>query len=87
MFGPSMYCLYLNEVDYWCAQPDGLNLTTDQWRNLSSPMTEVDEYDGCRIFDIDYNDTDVERPPEDTPTIKCSNWEYDTTHFKVRLDC
>ena len=73
--------LYI-KVDYWCTIPHDLNFTTEIWRNLSSPILENGEFDNCHIFNISYNDIN-ERPPEDTPTVKCTSWTFDTTYYKV----
>ena len=69
------------KVDFWCQPPSHLNLTIDQWINISAPIKE-DEFDKCSIFNITYTDSTT-RPANDTPTMKCNAWDYDTTHYKV----
>ena len=70
-------------VDHWCARPEGMtDMSVEEWRNLSAPMLSDGSYDKCNVYQVDY-DTISERPPNDTSTIPCSDWEYDHSMFQV----
>ena len=79
---------YTYEPNFWCARPESeIDLSGSNWLNLSSPLNSVDneyEFDKCLQFDIDYKNIDV-RPEENTSTILCSSWEYETEPFDVSL--
>ena len=56
--------------------------------NVSAPFDNTDDtkYDRCQIFDIDFTNVGVgDRPSEETKTIPCTEWEYDTTNFDVSI--
>ena len=72
------------QVDFWCKPPDHLNLTVEQWLNISAPLFKDEDFDRCSIFNISYTDFTV-RPAENTTTIKCNAWNYDSTHYKVNI--
>ena len=40
------------------------------------------KYDRCQIFDIDFTNV-FDRPSEESKTVECTEWEYDTTNFDV----
>ena len=70
-------------VGHWCTMPYGLNMTVEEWRNVSSPLLPNGAYDTCNIFDIDYT-SDTERPEGNaTDIIPCTSWEYDHSMFSV----
>ena len=72
-----------HKVDHWCTRPASLqNMDVNEWLNISAPYLENGKLDRCYIFDIDY-DNIQERPSNDTPTIPCTSWEYDTSMFQV----
>ena len=72
-------------VDHWCARPAGLNLTADEWRNISAPLLPNGAYDKCNVFDISY-DVDTERPQQNaTDIVPCFAWEYDHSMFTVHI--
>ena len=76
---------FTTEVDYWCAKPQNLSLSKDQWINISAPIImdgDTPKFDRCHIFNVSYSDTS-QRPPNDTATMKCDKWEYDNTNYKV----
>ena len=58
-----------------------MNITVENWLDISAPKLEDKQYDRCSIFNITYNELTI-RPPENTSTLKCQAWDYDTTNFK-----
>ena len=43
------------ETDHWCNPPDIMkNMPLEVWRNLSSPINDMGEYDRCKIYELDY---------------------------------
>jgi hypothetical protein len=78
----------LHKIDFWCSRPDNyLNYSVAEWQNISAPLSsESDKFDRCQIFDLDYENFEgLERPtdPENTSTIYCTSWEYETSQFEV----
>ncbi len=70
-------------TDYWCARPAGMEgVDPETWVNMSAPLKDNGNYDRCRTFDVDYELDELERPPEDTPTRECTEFEYDTSQFR-----
>ena len=71
---------------HWCERPENYqNLSVEIWLNISSPVLSDGSFDRCNIFDVDYDNSIVDRPTEDTPTKSCNSWEYDETIFQVLL--
>ena len=71
-------------VDHWCERPFSFqNSSKEMWLNASSPLLEDGSFDRCHMFDISYEQSTIERPPENTTTIACSSWEYDEKTFQV----
>ena len=71
-------------LDHWCERPAHYqNVSVEKWLNISSPIFSDGSFDRCNIFNVDYDQSNVHRPSEDTPTIACTNWEYDETIFQV----
>ena len=77
---------YTYPTEFWCARPENLaNISVEEWQNLSAPIRIVDDkpvFDRCEIFNVNYTNIN-ERPDNNTPTISCKGWEYNTTHFQV----
>lgn len=72
------------EVHHWCARPLSLkDMTVEQWWNISRPIQNKGDLEKCYIFDVDYDNVQG-RPSEDTPSIPCNKWEYETFMFQVR---
>jgi hypothetical protein len=59
-------------------------MTPSDWLNISAPYNADGEYDRCNIFDVDF-DNIQQRPNETTPTIPCTNWEFDEGTFQVHF--
>ena len=71
-------------VDHWCERPFNYqNISIEKWLNISSPLLDDGSFDRCHIFNIDYDQSTIERPPENSTTIACNSWEYDEETFKV----
>ena len=70
-------------IDHWCARPIS-DIDLEQWLNLSAPLLPDGSFDNCHVFDVSFSKI-LERPSEDTPKIPCSNWEYDTSLFSVKI--
>ena len=79
---------YTYKTDFWCARPKThTNFSIETWRNLSTPYIiegKETKFDNCKIFDVNYNSIS-ERPENNTKTILCESWEYDTTLFDVSI--
>jgi hypothetical protein len=81
----------LHKVDFWCSRPDNyLNYSVAEWQNisalLSSSESAGDKFDKCKIFNLYYDNIEgLERPTdlENTSTISCTSWEYETSQFEV----
>ena len=72
-------------VNYWCERPTHLinTISVEQWIHVSSPLLEDGTFDKCHTFDMDYDQTLLERPSENLSTIACSSWEFDEETFQV----
>ena len=73
---------YTYKTDYWCSRPsDFANFTVEEWRNLSTPWkienNNESVFDNCKIFKVNFS-TISTRPEENTETIPCTSWEYDS---------
>ena len=75
---------YTYKTDYWCSRPSNFaNFSVEDWRNLSTPwkITENNNnesvFDNCKIFNVSFS-TFSTRPDENTETIPCNSWEYDS---------
>ena len=79
---------YTYKTDFWCARPEShANFTIEEWQHLSAPYIfegNKSVFEKCEIFDVDYS-TISKRPEENTKTILCKSWEYDTTLFDVSV--
>ena len=72
-------------IDHWCERPENYQtMSVESWLNISSPKLSDGSFDRCNMFDIDYENSVMERPDEDTNTIACIRWEYDEQTFQVR---
>ena len=71
------------KVDFWCSVPEGLNLTKEQWQNISSPTLENGKFDQCNVFDLNYTDESI-RPSDNSAIRSCQSWSYDSSTFEVR---
>lgn len=72
--------------DVWCARPDGLNWTVNQWRNSVLPL---EDFEGsllpsrCYMYEtvVVAGNAIVNR----NKTIPCSAWEYDSSFYTNTL--
>jgi hypothetical protein len=55
--------------------------SVEDWRNLSTPWkiesNNESVFDNCKIFNVNFS-TISTRPEENTETIPCTSWEYDS---------
>uniref|UniRef100_A0A6A7FYK0 Organic cation transporter protein-like n=1 Tax=Hirondellea gigas TaxID=1518452 RepID=A0A6A7FYK0_9CRUS len=74
------------EPQHWCKVPQMQVVPADQRRQfISPPSTDMaGKLDGCLMYDVDYNSVassylagNHTLPHPDTPTIQCTDWEYD----------
>ncbi|KAL4711293.1 hypothetical protein ACJJTC_019134 [Scirpophaga incertulas] len=69
-------------AEHWCYVPELNNLTVEERRHLSIPLTNVG-YDKCNVYDVDWNKVlqngDL-TPDTKWPIKKCKDqWEYNFT--------
>ena len=81
---------YTYKTDYWCSRPSNFaNFTVEDWRNLSTPWkTENNNefvFDNCKIFNVNFS-TISTRPDENTESIPCTSWEYDSIFDVSKID-
>lgn len=71
-------------IEHWCERPQNYqSISVEKWLNISSPKLPDGSFDRCNMFDIDYENSVMERPEENINTIPCANWEYDEQTFQV----
>ena len=71
-------------VEHWCERPKNYqSMNIENWLNISSPILLDGSFDRCNMFDIDYENSVMERPQENTRTIACTRWEYSDETFQV----
>ena len=71
-------------VEHWCKRPKYYqSISIENWLNISSPILLDGNFDRCNMFDIDYENSVMERPVENTKTIPCTHWEYAEQTFQV----
>ena len=71
-------------VEHWCERPKNYqSMNIENWLNISSPIFLDGSFDRCNMFDIDYENSEMERPEENTRTIACTRWEYSDETFQV----
>ena len=73
---------YTYKTDYWCSRPSNFaNFSVEDWRNLSTPWkienNNESVFDNCKIFNVNFS-TISTRPEENTETIPCTSWEYNS---------
>ena len=81
---------YTNKTDFWCSRPSEFaNFSVEKWRNLSTPWkiesNNESDFDNCQIFSVNFS-TITTRPEENTKTVPCTSWEYDTELFDVSFN-
>ena len=81
---------YTNKTDFWCSRPSEFaNFSVEDWRKLSAPWksgsSNESDFDNCKIFNVNFSTISI-RPEENTETIPCTSWEYDTELFDVSLN-
>ncbi|KAL4112310.1 hypothetical protein QTP88_016122 [Uroleucon formosanum] len=84
------------DTDFWCTPPPGVlnRISVDQWKNLSSvvsesPTSNVSVYDPCHYRDFDYESLlskfsyrELLKSNTDQYELKtCTSWQFNTTEF------
>ncbi|CAK1592856.1 unnamed protein product [Parnassius mnemosyne] len=68
---------------HWCFVPELKNLSVEERRHLSIPLTQNNQYDKCRVYDVDWKkvlEDGVTQPDANWPTKKChKQWEFNFT--------
>ncbi|KAH9364058.1 hypothetical protein HPB48_016396 [Haemaphysalis longicornis] len=64
------FTLISAEVNHWCRQHTGGNLSADAWRNISIPVDPDGRHSKCMVY---ANPGD----PNDTKVIECDAWDFD----------
>ncbi|KAH9381797.1 hypothetical protein HPB48_009795 [Haemaphysalis longicornis] len=65
-----VFPLISGDVDHWCRQPAGLNISTDEWKRWAIPLDDRGQHSRCTLF-AKPND------PNDTTVVRCQAWDYD----------
>ncbi|KAH9381795.1 hypothetical protein HPB48_009797 [Haemaphysalis longicornis] len=65
-----VFPLISGDVDHWCRQPAGLNISTDEWKRWAIPLDDQGQHSRCTLF-ANPND------PNDTTVVRCQAWDYD----------
>ncbi|XP_064468223.1 solute carrier family 22 member 3-like [Ornithodoros turicata] len=59
-------------VNHWCAPPDGIQVSEEDWKNMSIPVDEDGKYSQCQML----NGTD------NSSVVACTKWLYESSrHF------
>ncbi|XP_077560550.1 solute carrier family 22 member 13-like [Haemaphysalis longicornis] len=58
------------DVDHWCRQPSGLNVSVASWKNRTIPVEADGRFSRCHV----YKHPD---DPNDTQVVTCDEWNYD----------
>ncbi|XP_064468213.1 solute carrier family 22 member 6-like isoform X2 [Ornithodoros turicata] len=59
-------------VNHWCAPPDGVQVSEEDWKNMSIPVDEDGKYSQCQML----NGTD------NSSVVACTKWQYESSrHF------
>ncbi|XP_064487388.1 solute carrier family 22 member 7-like isoform X2 [Ornithodoros turicata] len=63
-------------LDIWCRPPEGYNnMSVEEWKNLSIPVTEDGSYSHCTMYNTTENGSRDE--------VGCKEWDFDTSHTIV----
>jgi len=78
---PHGWCMLLHKfispkVEHWCTMPEGLQYSTEEWRNISSPAQN-----SCNMYSR-YNGSFDE---SDNSTMPCSSMTYDNSLFQETI--
>ncbi|XP_072143751.1 solute carrier family 22 member 6-like [Dermacentor andersoni] len=72
------FALTSGDVDHWCRQPPGLNMSTANWKSVAIPVEADGRFSRCLVYSNrgDRNDT-VE--------VECDAWDYDAKHAHTTI--
>lgn len=66
-------------VEYWCARPDHLNVSVEEWLNFSAPPPHLKLDSRCYVtpyWRLPDNETIHE-----SDLLKCTSWEYNSNFY------
>ncbi|KAH9364209.1 hypothetical protein HPB48_016072 [Haemaphysalis longicornis] len=65
------FSLISTDVDHWCKQPTGVNLSAHDWKRIAIPVETDGQRSKCTVYTntSDRNDTNV---------VECNAWDFDT---------
>ncbi|XP_077557228.1 solute carrier family 22 member 7-like [Haemaphysalis longicornis] len=63
--------LVSGDLDHWCKQPEGLNISAAEWKAMAVPLEDDGGYSQCTVY-AEPGD------PNDTRVKTCDQWDYDT---------
>lgn len=66
-------------VEYWCARPQNLNVSVDEWRNLSVPPSHLQVDSRCYV--VPYWRFPSNETVHESDLLKCTTWEYNTSFY------
>ncbi|XP_064468221.1 solute carrier family 22 member 2-like isoform X2 [Ornithodoros turicata] len=59
-------------VNHWCAPPDGVQVSEEEWKNMSIPIDEDGKYSQCQMLNGSDNSS----------VVACTKWQYESSrHF------
>ncbi|KAH7969005.1 solute carrier family 22 member 7 [Rhipicephalus sanguineus] len=64
------FALISRDVDHWCRQPPGLNVSAADWKRAAIPVEADGRFSRCLVYS---NPGDG----NDTATVECDSWDYD----------
>ncbi|XP_077547691.1 steroid transmembrane transporter SLC22A24-like [Haemaphysalis longicornis] len=70
--------LISTDVDHWCRQPTGWNLSTNTWKSIAIPLKTDGRYSQCTVY---ANPGD----PNDTTVVECDAWDYDLERVNTSI--
>lgn len=66
-------------VEFWCARPEHLNVSVDEWKNLSAPPAHLNLDSRCHVkpyWRLPENET-----VHESDLLKCTSWEYNSAFY------
>ncbi|KAH9364173.1 hypothetical protein HPB48_000809 [Haemaphysalis longicornis] len=70
--------LISTDVDHWCRQPTGWNLSANTWKSIAIPLKSDGRYSQCTVY---ANPGD----PNDTKAVECDAWDYDLERVNTSI--
>ncbi|KAH9364170.1 hypothetical protein HPB48_000812 [Haemaphysalis longicornis] len=70
--------LISTDIDHWCRQPTGWNLSANTWKSIAIPLKPDGRYSQCTVY---ANPGD----PNDTKAVECDAWDYDLERVNTSI--